>query len=411
MSEINIAKRTQSAFIWTRVLDIPFWCLINMLTFILYKDLHITPLQITAIVIIKPMSSLLSPYWSQAIYQREDRIISNLIWANILRYLPFLFLPWFTTAWLPIIGFGIYMTLYRGTVPSWMELLKRNAPQSSRQKLVGYGSIINYGGAAVITLAIGYILDNTDISWRWLFVILSAIGLSSTLTLWRLPHFPRENVAPLPSPRFSFDLHKHVLKPWRLSWELIRQRSDFAYYQWGFMLGGAGLMIMQPALPLFFVDTLKLSYKEMGIAIAICKGLGVVATTPFWTKLFGKIDIFHFSGLVMIPATLFPILLMVAPEQLYLLYFAYLLYGVMQAGSEMSWHMSGIVFAKDKESSAFSGTNLLSVGIRGCIIPTLGATLLPLTGSVGLMWIGMFLSLIAAGYMLRQSDRRVLSAE
>jgi hypothetical protein len=34
--------RTRAAYIWTRVLDTPFWGLFNLLPFILYKDLHAT---------------------------------------------------------------------------------------------------------------------------------------------------------------------------------------------------------------------------------------------------------------------------------------------------------------------------------------------------------------------------------
>src|SRR5690349_19344396 len=117
---------TRSAYLWTRILGTPFWALIyNLLVFILYKNLHINPLQITVLVALKPMSSLFAPYWSQAIHQRPDRIVSNLIWANILRYVPFLFLPWMNS-WLIILSFALFMMLYRATIPGWMELFKRN---------------------------------------------------------------------------------------------------------------------------------------------------------------------------------------------------------------------------------------------------------------------------------------------
>ncbi|MFN0065298.1 MAG: hypothetical protein ACKVOH_03565 [Chlamydiales bacterium] len=56
----------------------------------LYKNAAISSLQIALIVALKPMPSLLSPYWSQAICQRPNRIVSNLAGAHFLRYLPFL---------------------------------------------------------------------------------------------------------------------------------------------------------------------------------------------------------------------------------------------------------------------------------------------------------------------------------
>jgi hypothetical protein len=47
------------------------------------------------------------------------------------------------------------------------------------------------------------------------------------------------------------------------------------------------------------------------------------------------------------------------------LYAAYL-YGAMQGGSELSWKLSGPIFAKDKHSTPFSSLNLVLVGARGC---------------------------------------------
>jgi hypothetical protein len=39
----------------------------------------------------------------------------------------------------------------------------------------------------------------------------------------------------------------------------------------------------------------------------------------------------------------------------------------MQAGSDLSWHISGPVFSKEKESTLFSGTYVLAVGISGMV--------------------------------------------
>ena len=86
---MNNLKRTQFAFVGIRLLGVPFWGMVYLLSVILYKNMHITPLQITLIITLKPISALFAPYWSQWIHKRPDRIISNLVWGNILRYLPF----------------------------------------------------------------------------------------------------------------------------------------------------------------------------------------------------------------------------------------------------------------------------------------------------------------------------------
>lgn len=399
--DTKIIRDTRSAYIWTRVLSVPFWGLINMLSIILYKSMHISPLQITAILALKPMSAIFAPYWSQFIYQRSDRVVSNLVLSNILRYLPFLFLPWVEEPWVIIIAFGIYMTLYRGAIPAWMETFKCNLPEVSREKVVAYGSTIDYCGAALLPLLLGFVLDGYEYAWRWLFPVTALLGISSTWFLYRLPSVERKIHTHLP--KCTINWNEELFKPWKQSWNLLRERTDFAYFQIGFMFGGAGLMVMQPALPIFFVDILDLSYTKMLLAVAVCKGAGFALTSPVWTKLFRKWDIYYLSGIVTILAAIFPLLMISSQYYSILLYVAYGLYGMMQAGSELSWHMSGPVFSKDKDSSIFSGINVLTVGLRGCVAPFVGAFLFSYTNSTVVMLMGTVLCLMAARHLIMYS--------
>lgn len=397
-SSEQLLRSTRAAFIWTRIAGTPFWVLISLLTFILYKDMHITPLQITLIVALKPMSSLLAPYWSQTIYQRPNQITSNLVWANIFRYLPFLFLPWINSPWLLIMAFGMYMMLTRGSIPAWIEIFKRNLPAQASERLIAYGTTIDYCGNALLSLLLGFVLDRYEHAWRWLFPLTALVGLAFTWFLWRIPLSLNTSVEEVSE---TMPLKEHISRPWKHSWQLIKTHADFASFQIGFMLGGAGLMIMQPALPLYFVDTLNLSYTEMCLALTMCKGVGVVLASSFWTYLFRKMDIYRFSGLVTLCAAISLLLLLITPWSLSWLYVSYLVYGIMQSGSELSWHMSGLVFSGEKESSAFSGINVMTVGIRGCIIPAFGALLLSFTNSLGVMLLGGCLSLFATWHFMR----------
>ena len=395
----SLANRTQFVFVWTRLMATPAWCLLSMLAFILYKNIHLSAFQITVIVALRPAASLFSPYWTQAIYQRPDRLIANLVGANLLRHLPFLFVPWVHSAWFVIFAFGLYMMLTRATIPTWMEIFKHNLPKTKREQIVGYGTTIDYLGAAVCTVGMGILLDLYPDSWRWLFSITAGLGILSTLFLTSIA--PPAST-PIPSPP-AVNIQEKISKPWRQVWELVCKHKDFTFFQVGFMLGGAGLMIMHPALPKFFIDTLHLSFVEMGLAIALCKSIGVALTTPLWIRLYRKINIFQLSALVTCFATLFPFLLLATSFHVALLYLAYALYGVMQAGSELSWHMSGLVFAREKDSSIFSITNVLTVGIRGCIIPATGALLLPFIHPLGLILLGAMLCLFASAYFLLYS--------
>lgn len=392
VSEIAL-KKTRLAFMWTSILNTPFWAIFNMLPFILYKDLHGTPLQITTIIVLKPAVSLIALYWSSWIEKRKDRLISNLIWARVLAHLPFFFFPFVDNPWFFVASFGLYMVLARGTVPAWMEVLKLNIPGISRERIFAYGSAFGYIGNAIIPFILGSLMDDYSQSWRWIFPITALISLSAVVFKSRIPIAldatdPKKAVS-------SISWKQQLLKPWKSAWELIKRRPDFARYQLGFMLGGSGLIIMQPALPIFFMDGLHLSYTELAVALTLCKGIGFAMTSPTWARLIHRMDIYRFNSIVTAFAFIFPFCLIAAQWNLSWLYGGYLLYGVMQGGSELSWHLSGPLFAKDEDSSVYTSVNVLSIGLRGCVVPVIGSLLCNSFHPVSVMVIGGALCLLA----------------
>ena len=394
-------RKTKAAFVWTSVLNTPFWAIFNMLPFILYKDLHATPLQVTVIIILKPAGSLLSLYWSAFIEKRKDRLISNLIWARVISHVPFFFFPFVDNPWFFIASFGLYMMLARGTVPAWMEVLKLNIPDASREKVFAYASTLGYIGAAAIPFALGNLMDAYIEVWRWIFPATALISLAAILLKKRIPiQLDAFNET---SSKISIAWKDRLLNPWKSAWELIVRRPDFARYQLGFMLGGSGLIIMQPALPVYFMDGLNLSFTELAVALTLCKGIGFAMTSSLWARLMGRIDIYRFNSFVTLLAFIFPLCLLAAQLDLAWLYAGYLLYGMMQAGSEMSWNLSGPLFARDEDSSVYSSINVLSVGLRGCFVPACGALLVYQVHAAGVMLIGGALCLLSAFYMARYS--------
>lgn len=363
--------QTRVAFVWTWILNTPFWALFGMLPFILYRDLHGTPLQVAVMITLKPMVSLFSLYWSTWVNKRKDRLVTNVVWGTILGHAPFLLFPFVHSPWYFVGAFGFYMLMARGTIPAWMEILKLNVPQGERERIFAFSSAFEYVGAGLLPFILGALLDGYYQSWRWLFPLVSLLAIAAVLTQRKILIAVEER-AIVPSP---LSLKQQIIQPWQEAWELLKSRTDFAIMQAGFMLGGAGLMVIQPALPMFFMDALHLSYTELAIAITLCKGVGFAATSSLWSRWLNQTDIYRFLAAVTAVAMLFPIGLFLAQTHLAWLYIAYILYGIMQAGSELGWNLSGPIFAKHEDSSPYSSVNILTVGLRGCLIPPLGSFL------------------------------------
>lgn len=395
-------KSTRAAFLWSRILRTPFWSIYILLPFILYKDLHATPLQIGVIVALKPSVSLLSMYWASWIKNRRDLLVPNVIWASILGLLPFFLFPFVNSAWFLIFSFGFFMVLHRGVVPAWMELMKLNLPEASRHRIFAWGSAFGYLGEGILPFCFGWILDDYYEAWRWIFPISALIAMIPVLFQYRIqvPEDvkPREESA-------TISLKEILVRPWKNSWHLIATRPDFRGFQVGFMFGGMGLMFMQSVLPAFFVGVLNLSYTELGVALTLCKGIGFALTSEMWARWMDRIDIYRFSSIVTLIAFAFPLILLGAQYQIVWLYIAYIVYGAMQAGSEMCWNLSGPVFAKNEDSTLFSGVNLIAGGLRGCIAPALGLMLCSMFNPAIALIIGGVFCLFATASLLSSSRK------
>ncbi|MDP1879630.1 MAG: MFS transporter [Parachlamydiaceae bacterium] len=381
--------QTKAAYVWTRVLDTPFWGLFNLLPIILYKDLQATPFQLALMITLKPLVSILSSYWSHHV-QESGKLMKSIILARWCAYLPFLLFPFIESSWYIIFCFGLFMFLQVGMMPTWMELLKKNIPSHHRDKIFSYTQAFGYLGGGLLPFAIGWLLDEWTQAWRWMFPIAALVAL--TATIWQ--RLMKAFILKSDSPE-SNSFHP-LFQPWKNAWTLLKKRPDFAKFQIGFMFIGSGLMIIQPALPVFFVDKLHLSYTELGVAITLCKGIGFACSSPLWVRWIQKVDLFYLGSVIASLAAVFTIFLVSAQSEIIWLYFAYLIYGLMQAGNELSWNLSGPIFAKEENSSPFSGINVIAVGVRGMFVPILGGYLLAHFGSLSVICISGCLCILAA---------------
>lgn len=395
----SLSSRIHLIYTWTKVLNTPFWALYTLLPFIMGKDLKASAWQIACFVSLKPMVSLFSPYWSAQIRHRPDRLRSNIMWSGFWGHLPFLFVPFIENPWYFVFASAIYMFFHRGGNPAWMEMLKVHVNEEKRHSVFVYGSIVYHVGGALFAILVGGILDGYVDAWKWMFPVTALLSFCSIFFQWALPvqtgHYETDASA--------IPVMETLKKPWSDAWVLIKARPDFARFQIGFMLGGVGLMLWAPVLPSFFIDVLRLNYKELSFALTLCKSIGYGTTLPLWSRWMNRCDIFSFSGFVILIAAFFPLGLIAAQWHIFCLYIAYFLYGVMQAGNELSWNLSGPIFAKHEDSSIFSAINSVTVGLRGSVTPPLGSLLYACTNVSTVLLLGGGFCLIAAWELYRSS--------
>lgn len=387
-------RKTKAALLWTSLLNEPFLALYALMPFILRKDLEASMFQISLFSMLKPTVSVFSFYWSSWVACRKDRLRSNLIGAGLLARVPFLCVPFIDSVWFLIFAGAIYMLFSRAGIPAWMEILKLNMPRKPREKLFSVSQSLAFAEGILIALALGVLLDSYTSSWKVLFMLSALLGIFSTVIQGNLPirgekSAKVEGCAPL-----------HLIKPWKEAWQLLKERPDFARFQIGFMAGGAGYMLIIPALALYYADVLNLSHTDMALGRCLFMGLGYVFSSPGWAWLLNRYEFPRLTSVICIGFGIFPLLIICASTSLFWFFLAFFLWGVVQAGSHLLWNLSGTVYAGNGDSSPYTSVNILTVGLRGCVAPLLGGILCDLLGPIPVFLLGMAACLYGGWHLL-----------
>ncbi|MEM8629533.1 MAG: MFS transporter [Chlamydiota bacterium] len=388
-------KQTLFWLLMTHLMQEPLFVMYGFISLILRKHFAMSAWVVALFLSIKPVLSIFSFYWSSYLTVRPHALRKNFFVAKVLARLLFLLLPCFPYPGFLLLCSVSYMLFYQAAKPAWMEILRSNAQESNTRTAFGWALTLSYVAGMVLAVFCGAILDAFSECWSYLFFGSALLGLVNVYFLTNLPikaQYP--NVKSL---RWCWQ--EQLLRPWLFTKQLMQSRKDFAKFQWGYMLCGAGLMSIQPALQLLMADVLQVSYLSFGLAYTSWKGICIALSSPIWSYLLERFSLFSLSYWVFFLAGLLPFFLLFSPQDLRFLYLAYIFYGLAQGGSQLIWNLSGPHFSQTENSAPYTAVNVMMVGIRGIFAPFLGAAITHFTGPFPTLAFGAFLCALGAVYI------------
>lgn len=382
------------SYLRNRILCSPSEVLFTLLIFILSKNLHATPFQLTLMACLKPITSLFSFYISTTLHGRSHLIRPYLILNMLVGITPCFLYPFIDNVWYYIGSYAIYMITRRAQEAAWIQFLKGHLELPSMSQTVSRGSSITYLVGMFLPPLLSFWLD--DLMWKYLFLFFASLQFLNVLLIFSLkPKLSEEKIDETKLP-----FRQRIIDPLKKGWDLLKINPPFSHYLLLYFLGGAGIIALQPILPKYFNDHLGLSYTQLTLAFSFCKGISFLISSPIWAGYVTRMSLYRLNALMNLFTCLFMTALLVASFDTKWLYVGYLCYGVMQGGCELSWNLSGPIFSKKGDSTPYSSLNLVLVGIRGCICPFMGYLLFTYTGVTAAFLAAFSICLIGVFYGL-----------
>jgi hypothetical protein len=392
-------KMTRFAFLWMSLSSEPFVALYALLPFILAKDLNADPIQISLFLMIKPTVSVLAYFWDSWIKYHHSDCKKHLMLAWGLSFTPFLFYPFLSSWGYILFAAGAYQLFNNAAKPPFFEIFKQNLDVKVRQRLVSNTFIFLFIISAISGVIFGKILDVNAGYWKPISAIFSLLALTSLLVQKRLTY----------SQGIHFNGDKSssnfIIKPIEQSIAILKSSKEFRDFQVGFMLGGSALMLILPALTIFYADILKLTHQSYTSARYIFMALGIIVSTPLWKKAIAISSLNQLMPWISLFFGLFPLVVLLSFLHTSILYAAFAFYGIAQAGSHVIWNISGTIFSKDKDSTPFTAINILTQGIRGLFAPLLGGLLTNLFGAPIVLVIGSIFAFFGMFMMFKNNQK------
>lgn len=371
----------------------PFVVLYTLVPFIVWGSLGASLAQMAVLSSLRPVLPIFSFYGSFLFSGRKHFLKYNLIGSWILARAPFLIAPYIDNAWYLIFCAACYELFHKSSIPALMEVAKISMSAEAMKRIYTTCYVLSFSGGILCGAVLMLFLDHPLISLRSLLGIAALVSLTSIFAQTKI------KLSDLQKNASSCSWKEKIFSPWKEAFLLLKKRPDFARFQQGFMIGGFGLMLAAPVIPIFFTDILHFSNSKITMGRSILVGIGVAIASYLWKKYLHLERINKITTYILLGFSCYLIFLYSSIHSIYWFYIAYFIYGVAQAGSHLLWNLSGPLFSGNADSAPFSRINILMVGIRGCIAPAMGGILCKYFGPLVVILLGSGVCFFGVCYM------------
>jgi len=380
------------------------------------KSLGASELAVTILTMTNPVASITALWWGRLLVGRNQQkllllfgLVMTLVMASgfFLLTMPHLFMMTLVFA---LVGAMV--------VPAENRVYQQHVPPGKTGKMFGKISALRTLTAAAISLPAGWYLDNIFGGYRHMYLLAAPLYF---MALWHLAAFRMNRGSEAPMP-LGWNI---ILEPLKKVRALLDVRRDYYRFEQAFMMYGVAFMITMPVIPLFVVDDLNLSYKDIGSARGMVPMVIQIGALPLFGWIFDRTTPHRLSVVIFLLLALFPPCLIFAklipPEttitipglmtlnaRMVMVYVAFGWFGFAMSGLSAVWSLSSLRFARGEDAGVYHSVHVTATGLRGSVAPLLGYGIMELFGKDAALLTASGVWIWAAGMMIyvRRQDLR-----
>jgi len=384
---------------------------------ILKKSLLGTDFQVTLLIFLSSSAFIFSIYGTELIHRSSNPAKTIIILALISRFFLFI-IPLFSSPEYFIFCIAAMSYIDSLIKPSWNTVFKHNYSDSRRSLLYSYSSSLYTIVILIVSTVLGYLLDINYELYKILFPIAGIFDVLSYMSLAKMITMGQnlKMIPPgIPGKSLSLKLMEDIfVLPVRNTMRIFKENRPFLRFEVFFFMYGMAFMIASPAVPIYLVDVLQLSYSPISIAKGLVFYTATILFTPLMGRLHGTGNPTKFCGYLFLFLLFYPLSMMgvkyipgvisfITPE--IMLYFTFFLFGILMSGITMSWNLSTIYYAPHYQEANYQSVHITLTGVRGLFSPFIGYLILRYVSIEATFIVSAIIFLLAGIMMLRESRR------
>jgi MFS family permease len=330
------------------------------------------PLELTILVAAFPVGVFFGPLWAG--FGRKlgmQRLVTYMaFWANV----PLFLMYWVDSSWLFTALIAISQILNSGMRMGQSSLYHLLYPKSIRGRVLGRLTFWTFLTMVSSILLAGWLLDKSREMYRVLYPLAGVCGMIACYYYHTL-HVPQQH---------TLNTRKTTI---RASVQGVRNilASDRAYlfFQIAFFLSGSAFFMSTHIVLLLVCDRFDFSAFGLAVWMTVVPQLLLAISSPIWGQILDRIGIVHtrlFLAFAQSGSLACYWVGIVSGGPIFICLGSILL-GLTNGGGQLTWALASAHFApKSEDVPLYNGIHFVLNGVRGLVLPWVGAVLWVCTG-------------------------------